>query len=146
METAIDALKSDPPRFTDDRREYALPDYSPDLRRAAFRNRNVELAYFDGKEWRHWKCSDIDPNAGPGSTIGPPFFDKTGHLCVCLEDASWQLDDQGHWQQKDVEVKFPYNFPSIPTNRRRVTPPDGSVTNSPESIVADNQGADWLTW
>lgn len=147
MEAALTEMKSDPPQFVGERPEFCAPDYSSDLQRVAFRPISWEVVYFDGEQWHRWKRAEIDGSTNRNSfTLGPPFFDKSDHLCVCIGKDTWQLDDQGRWQKKDVEVKYPDDTNGAAPRQQKVAPPDGCVTDSPDSTAADNQGGVWLTW
>ena len=145
MQAAITELKNDSPQFAGIHRGLCLPDYSADLKRAAYRNNDNEIVYFDGRDWRRFQTPDIDRTSRNAGLVGEPFFDEAGRLCVSLGEQTWELDDQGHWQQSEVEAKYPFDLPGT-LRPQKIAPPEGCVTNAPDSIAADNHGAFWLTW
>lgn len=143
LQAALGELKNDPPQFPGVHRGLYLPDYSADLKQAAFRSNDTEIVYFDGGEWRRFKNTDIDKIFPSPGNVGDPFFDA-GRLCVSIGGSRWEFGGQG-WEQSEAEAKYPYSWPGQP-RPQQIQPPAGCVTNSPDSIAADNQGAFWLTW
>ena len=147
MEAAFEEMKDDAPRFNGERPEFATPDYSPDGKRVAWRMLSWQLVYFDGTAWHRWKRADIEPGANASHfTFGSPFFDKNDRLCVNIDNNTWKLNDDQSWAKDAMEVMFPdesSNGLPIPPKAKA---PDYAITNSPDSVAADNKGVFWLTW
>jgi hypothetical protein len=146
METALLELKADAPRFAGDRPEWCAPEYSSDLKRMAFRPISWELVYYDGTQWRRWKRGAIDGGTNPNVfTMGQPFFDKSDHLCICIDQGTWRLNDDGHWAPAQIQPKYPDERGRRPRAAWDKEAPDGWPLSAPDSVAADNQGASWVT-
>ncbi|MEO6054273.1 MAG: hypothetical protein ABIP97_09695 [Chthoniobacterales bacterium] len=156
----FEALKDDPPKFSDAQAYGGLPIYSKTSKRIAFR-KGWEVAYFDGEKWRSWKRADI--LAGKQYTLGRPFFDEADHLCVNIEGKTWQFDGENKWTETKWQNPFPQDpFNGTPANtsthngvqisvsvrppQKRPKLPKNDLTNSPSSVVLDNQNNYWFMW
>jgi hypothetical protein len=148
MEDAFLAFKDKPVQFRRDE-WFLTPQYSADHKRIAYRRGVIEINYFDGANWQKWMRSQIVGKNDGDNAVGPPWFDENGKLHVNLRNKmSWQMDDAGKWSQIAWVGHFPDDIWSENQNARNIhpAPPDGCVTNQPESIVVDNLGTTWLTW
>jgi len=165
------ALKDNPPQFLHDKRYFYNPQYSADHKRIAYRSKNWQVVYYDGTKWQNWKRFEIIaqnyPNMGGsnwdkwshslsmeqayGFTLGPPWFAVNGKLCVNISRDNfrdtWQMDDAGNWSKIAFKSRYPNDVWGEGQNHEEhPAPPDGCVTNQPDSIVVDNLGVTWLTW
>ena len=143
IEAAFEAVKSEPVKFEQDHLTGFVPEYSADRTRIAFRSRQQELSYFDGAKWRYWRRGPDFVPGGSGSER--PFFSGTGALSIVVAGKTWGLKDD-KWEKIETPASDSVKPGDEPRRNPRITPPEGCVTESPNSIALDNQGVFWLTW
>ena len=146
IEAAFESLINDSPTFVNPRTNDFLLRYSADHRRIAFSSNIVRLNYFDGHTWRQWTRQQISPNLGNMPIDGAPAFDEENRLCVKIANTIWKFDDeQNLWRQSDF-ANISDKCNGLRQSKAEIGLPKGCVTQSPDSIVLDNQGIYWLTW
>ena len=146
IEDAYLSVLHDPPQFPDNGPWFYIPQFSADHRRIAFRSEGWQVVYFDGSQWKRWKRKDIGPiHADNDFTLGQPFFDAKGALCVTTRyHGTLQFDGKGNWTKTEPDTRFSDPFTGNYHQPERPEVPDASPTKSPASIVQDNLGATWL--
>lgn len=148
LQDAYIGLRKKPPHFAENDVFTFDPQYSADGKRIAYREGVTELHYYDGKAWQKLKRPQITDKKDSDGAIGPPWFDANGKLCINIRNkTSWQQDNTGKWTSIPFQSHWPTDIWSEGQNRPgRPIPPDGCVTNHPDSIIMDNLGTCWLSW
>jgi hypothetical protein len=116
--------------------------YTPDGR-IGYRDRCLQIHYFDGQRWQSWRRQEVDRSSRP-YLDGPAFFDRAGNFAVDIEGTTWEYLVQGGWHSTSFEPG--------PTDDRNLQspqplpPPPGCEFGSPESIAQDRVGTYWMTY
>jgi hypothetical protein len=147
LDAAFVAFKDKPVHFLHDT-NFLTAQYNADRRRIAYRQGVTEINYYDGTAWHRWERRNIVGKEEGDGAVGPPWFDDNGKLHVNIRNKmSWQRDDAGKWSEIPYVSHFPGDIWSEGhDNDEHPVPPDGAITNKPESIVVDNLGTTWMTW
>lgn len=143
FETALLALKSDPPVFCNSRQPLA-PAYNKDGSQIAFSPDAMEVHLYDGKTWRHWDRTEIFGTTN--EAIGPVFFDQDDVLCIGVNAATWRLDQiKNIWKQDPLTPEQDERFERHYRETVRPLPPEGCPIQSPSSTAIDNYKIIWMT-
>jgi hypothetical protein len=128
---------------------FRAPSYSADGKRVAYRDGVIWIEYYDGAVWHHFTRADIMGKKDDDNAVGPPWFDDQGLLHVNMRNKmSFVRDDSGKWSEIPWVSHFQDDIWSENASAwsRRPSPPEGSVTATPDGIVADNLGTIWMLW
>ena len=142
------AVRDRPPHYLTGRMFDIDPQYSADRQRIAYRAGAAYVLYYDGSAWQRLNRFQIT-GKNEDNAVGPPWFDAEGKLRVNLRPGmSWRRDEAGKWSEVPFQSHFPTDIWSENTNHttEKPSPPEGCVTDKPDSIVVDNLGTFWLTW
>jgi len=146
IEAAFESTITNPPQFVGERPKFYAADSDSTHRHLAFRNNKWQAAYFNGTSWQYFNRKDITGANDRDTALGAPFFNSDGALCVKIKEDTWMFDGKTAWQKTKPEDRFPDEWTGSPRSVKKLAPPEGCVTNAPESLAADNQGTFWLTW
>jgi hypothetical protein len=118
-----------------------------------------ELFFYDGKEWESWKAGNIYEEFAPLYFDNPPFFGKSGRLCLAFNGKVFQFLSTG-WEVTTYE-KDPHfeTRQSLPTSEFYLTHSvnaslrlleDGTLDPEPMTYkwegggFRDREGTSWL--
>lgn len=120
---------------------------------------NRELFFYDGKEWESWKPGNVYEEFAPYPFDNPPFFGKSGRLCLAFNGKVFQYLSTG-WEattsEKDPHLEMRQGLPTselYPTRSERAplrTLEDGTLDPEPMTDkwewggFRDREGTSWL--